>query len=106
MILHEDPSDQDLTMFVQAIDRYLESVMRSVRQQLKQVKGDKDQAAHQKEISRLENVLQTLKAMSPLIQVDYVDIKNLQKFSFVTNVRRDASGKLLIREPNQSAALI
>lgn len=106
MILHKDALDQDLTIFVRAIDRYLENVARSVRQQLKQVKGTRDQAANQKEILRLENVLQTLEGMSPLIQVDYVDIKNLQKFSFVTNVRRDASGKLLIREPNQSAALI
>ena len=88
------------------MNRYLENVVRSVRLELKQVKAARDQADNQKEISRLENVIQTLKDMSPLIQVDYVDIKNLQKFSFVTNVRRDASGKLLIREPNQSAALI
>jgi len=88
---------------VLAIQSYLDGLVKSVQQHLKQLKADNKKVT---KIERLESVLKTLQQTSPLIQIDYVDPKNLQKFCFVTNVRINEEGKLLIRELNQTAPLI
>ena len=101
-----DSEDQDLASFVAATEAYIKDSQRCLSHQIQQYKKKNNDADKQAEIPRLESVLKTLKEMSPLIQVDYRDIKGHEKFSLVTNVRRNAAGKLLLREANQSAALI
>ena len=59
----------------------------------------------QKKSERLTKLVDTLDAMSPMVQIDYRDPTSLEKFSLVTNVRL-RNGQLQVREPNQSAALI
>lgn len=101
-----DSEDQDLASFVAATEAYIKDSQKCLSHQIQQYKKLVNDADKQAEIPRLESVLKTLKEMSPLIQVDYRDIKGHEKFSLVTNVRRNADGKLLLREANQSAALI
>lgn len=96
------PSDQNLGSFVAGIKVYLQEAKKCLTYQIQQF----SKSTHQKkEIPRLEQVIETLNAMSPIVQIDYTERRTLEKFCFVTNVRLK-DDELLLREPNQSAALI
>ena len=96
------PSDQNLESFVAGIKAYLQEANKCLTFQIQQYSKNTYQ---KKEIPRLEQVVETLNAMSPMVQIDYTDRRTLEKFCFVTNVRLK-DDELLLREPNQSAALI
>ena len=104
MLLKNDytPSDQNLESFVAGIKVYLQEAKKCLDNQIEQFSKNTYQ---KKDIPRLEQVIKTLNAMSPMVQIDYTDRRTLEKFCFVTNVRLK-DGELLLREPNQSAALI
>jgi hypothetical protein len=96
------PSDQNLESFVAGIKVYLQEAKTCLDFQIEQYSKSNSK---KQEVPRLEQVVETLNAMSPMVQIDYTDRRTLEKFCFVTNVRLK-DGELLLREPNQSAALI